>query len=543
MESSHAPRARLTIAMIGWARLSMGPADGGGLNQVVTQLADELVQRGHKVLYLRSGHRYSLRRGMRLEPLETWRGVECFDVVNSPNLSAGSHNFENLGEQVASSSHSSLIAKFLKDRGVDVLHIHVFEGIAFDLVGIVKREARIPVVVTPHNYMALCPQIDLLHQERRVCDDYDGGRKCAGCLKVPDFRWEKRRRARLHSLRSVLGSGVYDSIKPIGAGLVHSVSRWLPKASARRSFEVPSTPGTDFAEHLSPGEPLAHERLLANTDRHLVVLCDAGKRRGAGIAALNLADRVLAPGAYLKRVHESMGVNPAVLRHVPLGLRHLDDLRESTRRSESFDRVPWRASDPRPLRLVYFGNCWVNKGLAILVEAVERLDAATLARIELDIHASGDDRPFRMRLRARSEVRFHGAYTPADLGPALERADAGVFPGIALENSPIVILEMLTAGRFVIASKRGAMEGFIREGVNGTLFNPGDPVALAAAITRVAHGVIPLPTRRAVQEASQSRTLKEFVDEVEGTYVEVVASNGYRAPLAAALTSPETRRK
>lgn len=508
--------------MIGWARLWMGTAEGGGLNQVVTQLTSELVRRGHRVIYLRSGLDYSLRRGVRIERERAWEGVECFDVVNSPNLSIGSANFENVREQIESPEHSRLLARFLKDERVGVLHIHAFEGVAFDLVRAVQNEAGIPVVVTPHNYVALCPQIDLLHQERRVCDDYQGGTRCVDCLKVPDFAWERERRAKVHTIRRVMGARLYEALKPSSARIVRGVVGLLPKGTKRHTFEPPSAPSVGFAEDIPAGAPLGHERLLKNSDRHLVVLNEYGTRRQAGVRAMNEAAMVLAPGRFLASVHRAMGVANPNLRHEPLGLRHLDELRDRTRQSATYESTAWRTNDARPLRLVYFGNCWVNKGLGILVDAILRLDPATLARLELDIYASGDDRPHRERLASFRNIRFHGAFTSDDQARALEDADVGVFPGIALENSPLVIMEMLAAGRFVIASRRGAMEEFVKPGIGGLLFEPGGSDALASEIRRVVTGETLLPTRREVQQSSIQRTFAEFVDAMQRAYREVI---------------------
>jgi glycosyltransferase involved in cell wall biosynthesis len=528
----------LTIAMLGWARLPMGAAEGGGLNQVVTQLAGALVDAGHRVLYLRSGLDYSLRRGTRIVREGDWRGVECYDVVNSHNLSIGSANFENVPEQIASPTDARLVAEFLKREGVDVLHVHSFEGVSFDLVATVKREAGIAVVVTPHNYIALCPQVDLLHQERRVCDDYEGGLRCVGCLKAPEFSWEMRRRARVQTVRRLTGSKLYDAIKAWARLAV----RAMPRGSGRRAFEAPAPDGTPLAEPVEPGRGLAHERLLTNRDRHLVVLNEYGQRRKAGVAALNEADLVLPPGRFLARVHEAMGVDPRKMRLVPLGLRHIDELRTAARRSESFEAPAWTPASQRPLRLAFFGSCWANKGLTVLVEALVALGGSS--RLEVEIHASGDDRTFRQRLGAMDHVRFCGAFTGEKQARALEWTDVGVFPGLALENSPLVILEMLAAGRFVIASRRGAMEEFVTHGSSGLLFHPGDPGALAGAIASVVRGEVALPTRRAVQESSHPRSFEHYVDEMQRVLREVTSKPApQRTPDdAAAFTSLEIRR-
>lgn len=519
------PTRPATIALMGWARLSMGAAEGGGLNQVVTQLARGLVERGHRVLYLRSGLEYSLKAGIRVEPEDSWQGVQCFNVVNSPNLSIGAANFENVRQQIASPEHSRLIASFLREQLVDVFHLHAFEGVGFDLVDSV-RSAGIPVVITPHNYAALCPQVDLLHQERMVCDDYEGGTRCVACLKVPDFAWEKQRRARVHTLRRAMTPTVFDALKPLAKPIARAAAtavRTIRRSDRRTAFEDPAAQSAVFHESLPPGAPLAHERLLANADRHLMVLNNYGERRLAGVAAMNRASLVLPPSMFLARVHEAMGVNATVLRHTPLGLAHLDALRARAMKASDLDAPAWSPDASRELRLVYFGNCWVNKGLAILVEAIRLLDPSILARVCLDIFASGNDHPFRQRLASHANVRFHGSYDSDAQAEALDATDVGVFPGIALENSPLVIQEMLAMGRFVIASRRGAMEEFVSEGRSGTFFNPGDASALASAISRIVKGEVRIPSRREVINAAPRTTFEQFLNSVERAYADARA--------------------
>ena len=45
-------------------------------------------QRGRRAtVIVASGMDYSLKPGMFVDKHETWRGVECYDLFNSPNLS------------------------------------------------------------------------------------------------------------------------------------------------------------------------------------------------------------------------------------------------------------------------------------------------------------------------------------------------------------------------------------------------------------------------------------------------------------------------
>lgn len=509
----------LTIALLGWARLSMQAREGGGYNLAVSELARELVRRGHRVIYLRSGMKYSIRPGIRIEPGESWQGIACFDVVNSPNLSTGNLNINNVRAQIASPALSATILDWMHAVDPDLVHIHVFEGFSFDLVRVLKggaswRSSPLPVLVTPHNYFSLCPQVDLLHQEREVCTDYQGGRRCATCLHVPDHEGEKRRRATLQLARQIVGGGIYDAVKGVGKG-VESLVRADRSARAESGGLVSA--GLPQSVPDDPWDP-AHERLARTREVHLTVVNDFGDRRKAGVGALNAADLVMAPGPYLKRVFEAMGVQPAKIKRVRLALPHFDSLRENARRAPGYDHTPWSPDEMRPLRLAYLGNCWANKGLHVLARAIPMLPEGVASRIELAIHASGDDRRFRAALAEFPQVKFHGAYKPSDLTSILASCDAGVFAGIALENSPLVILEMLHAGRFVVASRRGAIADFVRDGENGLFFAASDPADLARAICRVVRGEVVIPTPREVHERSPLWSFDEHVRETLDVY-------------------------
>ncbi|PYR55304.1 MAG: glycosyl transferase family 1, partial [Acidobacteria bacterium] len=54
-----------------------------------------------------------------------------------------------------------------------------------------------------------------------------------------------------------------------------------------------------------------------------------------------------------------------------------------------------------------------------------------------------------------------------------------------IENAPFVIREAFAAGVPVVASRLGGMAEMVRDGVNGLLFEPGSPDALATVLRRV----------------------------------------------------------
>jgi glycosyltransferase involved in cell wall biosynthesis len=86
-------------------------------------------------------------------------------------------------------------------------------------------------------------------------------------------------------------------------------------------------------------------------------------------------------------------------------------------------------------------------------------------------------------------VSFAGALPSAEVAAAMAGAAVLVFPSICYENCPLVVLEALSHGLPVIASRLGAVPELIEDGVTGLLFRAGDAGDLAAKVRwALAHG-------------------------------------------------------
>jgi len=486
----------------------------------VGALAEELVQRGHECVYLRSGMDYSLRPGMRIRRSEVWKGVGCYSLFNSPNLAPGNFNFRNVGTQVRCAAQAARVVAWVKAAAPDVVHIHALEGFSFDTVAAI-RAAGFAVVITPHNYYYLCPQVDLLHDEKRVCTDYEGGVRCVGCLShAPDPVRYRGWRKRYQTAERVFGPHALADLK----SRMGHMRRWAGSLVGGRTGPV-----ADEVEEGSRGEmptplPAAERdveaRLLA-ANGHLVVLNEYGERRRAAVEALNSANTVLCPSRFLSRVYGAFGVAADRLRVVPLGQPHFDEMNERARDGAFYERSPWNAGGggwERPLRFAFFGNCFPNKGLATLCTAIQRLAPDVSARSHFVIRASGDDAAFRAAMRGFANVSFLGKYDLGQLVTTPGEYDVCVFPNMGLENSPLVVLEALNAGKFIIASDLGGPTDWVEPGRNGLLFRAGDCDALAGCIGRVVRGEVRLPSPKEIHAASRLRRFEEYVAEVEGCY-------------------------
>jgi len=509
--------------MIGWARLSLGVREGSGLNLSVSELAASLVERGHTVLYLRSGMDYSLKPGMRIEMSEVWRGIGCFTLINSPNLAPGNLNFRNPQSQISLAKQATLVSNWVQAFSPDVIHIHALEGFPFDTIPALKTSGA-RIYITPHNYYYLCPQVDLLNKESQVCEDYEGGLRCTHCLDhAPDpasyITWRKR----FQTAERLLGPHALTILKDRIEHTKRGLHRLL------ETNHVPTSPnGAPPREHprILPGS--AHdqnERLMAANDK-LRSLNIYGARRTAGVAALNASDGVLCPSRFLLGVHKSFGVESRLLRHVPLGQPHFDGILQAAKSSYYYESSPWNPTSPRPLRFAYFGNCYPNKGLATLCKTIELLPKTIAARSHFVIRASGDDEPFRQWMQGRSNVSFLGSYDLRQLLSSAGGYDVCIFPNMGLENSPLVVLEALHAGKFVIASQLGGPTDWIHPPRNGLLFPAGDCHALVSAITSLIRGLVYVPSPKAIHEASTLESFTSYSRHIETIYCTGLSEQG-----------------
>jgi glycosyltransferase involved in cell wall biosynthesis len=79
-------------------------------------------------------------------------------------------------------------------------------------------------------------------------------------------------------------------------------------------------------------------------------------------------------------------------------------------------------------------------------------------------------------------LRFAGAYRQEDLPELLTSADVVVVPSIWEDCAPLVVAEALAARAPVIGSRIGGIPDFVRHGVDGLLFGPGDATGLARCL-------------------------------------------------------------
>jgi phosphatidyl-myo-inositol alpha-mannosyltransferase len=275
-------------------------------------------------------------------------------------------------------------------------------------------------------------------------------------------------------------------------GAVSNLSLF-PEALTRMRSELEHG-GYDVLHIHEPVVPVISWDALCSTDR--VPLVGTFHTYSDNVLT-NGAARLIGASRRMNRLHARIAVSQAAAwtarrffggryRIVPNGVQ-LPSLEEA----ES-------ASDPHaPLRILFIGQAVERKGLPILLKAFEALREHV--PVTLTLVGAGPEQVAPLLLDDRG-VSALGKVSEQRKLAALAEADVLCAPSLGGESFGMVLTEAFAAGTPVIASDITGYRDVVRDGVDGMLVAPGDPIALAEALRNIA-----LDSPRRAQMAKQAR--------------------------------------
>lgn len=216
-----------------------------------------------------------------------------------------------------------------------------------------------------------------------------------------------------------------------------------------------------------------------------------------------------------------IGLDPARMRIVPHGAGAPDDGSEPVAARRMREELGAAAGTPL---FVCASRLEPEKGHAVLLEALTSLSKRGVACMAALAGEGSLREPLTRRaasLGIDASVRFLD--TAVELGALLRAADAVVIPS-RVDDLPFTALEAMVRGRPVVASAVGGLPDLIEDGVTGLLVPPGEPVALADALERLARR--PDEARRMGLRASdmvrESYSWARVVESYESVYDEAL---------------------
>jgi glycosyltransferase involved in cell wall biosynthesis len=201
---------------------------------------------------------------------------------------------------------------------------------------------------------------------------------------------------------------------------------------------------------------------------------------------LDAVDAFTVPSRFMLDLYVKWGIDPARLHHISNG---------------QADHSAGSASDAprdRRNRFGFFGQMVDNKGVHIILEAVEYLRASGFTDFVVEINGDNlhyasearreDIRAFLDREAARPpqerNVVMNGSYHVNQLASRMSRVDWCLVPSVWWESFGLVISEAWMFKKPVIASNVGGMKERISDQIDGLHFTVGDARSLAEAMRR-----------------------------------------------------------
>lgn len=141
-----------------------------------------------------------------------------------------------------------------------------------------------------------------------------------------------------------------------------------------------------------------------------------------------------------------------------------------------FFKVPPLKSASDPVKLLYVGQIARHKGIHILLEAVDKMDSATL-----DLVGKGHNLEKWRRKYSSGKIVFHGYKSLRELPDYYRRSDIVVLPAQCYENCPTLLLEAVASARpFITVNFGGCRE--LAEDFKGMARRLDSPESMRQAI-------------------------------------------------------------
>ncbi len=182
-----------------------------------------------------------------------------------------------------------------------------------------------------------------------------------------------------------------------------------------------------------------------------------------------------------------------------------------------------------PLRLLFIGRISPEKGVHIAINAVAVLKEQGAIDFQLDIYGDGDT-AYQAKLQQLidthdlpAQVKLQGKRPRSEIMKLYADYDILLMPAVWDEPLPITLLEALSVGMLVVASRVGGIPEVIEDGQNGLLVPPGDVVALAKGIITLANNgtlrdTITQNVEKKIRQFGRSRKIDEIEQYLQQVY-------------------------
>lgn len=293
----------------------------------------------------------------------------------------------------------------------------------------------------------------------------------------------------IQNIFPLISPGVYPALKKAGIPVIQAVYNYrlvCPNGSLYTRGEI--------CERCVSGSTFHAVRRRCYKDSYLASSWYAaiiGLHRSLGTFARHI-DRYLVPDQFLGDKLTAGGFPADRIRTAPNPF-FVDDYDPATGSADY---------------LLYVGRLVPQKGIMTLIDAVSMAETQP----KLVIVGSGElSSAIEQKISddgLSGTVSLYGQAWGDTLQDIMAKARAVMVPSEWYDNLPFIVCQANACGKPVIASRINGIPEYVRDGVNGFLFSPGNVHELASVIDRVVR--LPDEEMKALFQSSRSAAEREF---------------------------------
>jgi glycosyltransferase involved in cell wall biosynthesis len=412
--------------------LGLPPYRSGGLTKYSVDLMLGQLRQNDEVILLYPGH-YSIPSKPAIIVNVDYHGIKVYELVNPlpVPLISGIGNPRQFYKKV----DATVYIDFLDSIRPDIIHVHSFMGLHKEFFE-AARKLNIRTVYTTHDCFVLCPK-SLIDYRGQICNDYLNGEKCVTCNRDS------------HHLLTIyiLQSRLYRKYKSML--LKSNAIKWL----AGRRFSSKNRPieATLLGSDGGNQQATDHIHKVTDTSQEYV------KLRNYCLDILGLVDVIHFNSSVIKNQYERYLTHKGKV----ISITHSDIKDERVKKD--FGR------NDRPLRILYIGPVYANKGFFLLADSLNKLKEMGLDQWQVILYSQ---HPVHDLNLDKKHFIFMGEYKYGQLKKIFGEADLLIMPTITVDSFGFTGLEALSHGVPVIVSTNAGFKDVVENNKAGIVVEP-----------------------------------------------------------------------
>lgn len=378
--------------------LGLPPYRSGGLTKYCTDLMVEQAKTNNDVLLLFPGRMNFIKEGnVNIKFYKKYKKVKVYELINPlpvPILKGVSN--PKLFTKICD---KKVLENFLKNMKIEIVHIHTFMGLYKEFLEVCKK-LDIKIVFTSHDYFGLCPKVNFINYQGKLCKDINL-EECAKCNLTG------------HSIKKIkiLQSQVYRYIKD--KGIIDKLKKYV---------------NSDNSTNLNEETQLNIEN-IKDIDGYITL-------SKYYHSMFKYIDKIFFNSELAKSIYQRfIDIDNLI---IPITHSGIND----NRKIKDYNQK-------KILKLTYLGPYKEYKGFNLLCDVMKKLENEGYKNIELN--AYGDT---NVNLEIPRNIKINGKYLYSDLDMIFENTDILIVPSIWNETFGFITLEALSYGVPVLVTNK-----------------------------------------------------------------------------------------